>query len=489
MPNAELGGSGLICSKVGFGGYRISNESENHQAALESALLSGVNLIDTSANYTDGNSEKLIGDTLERLVKNKQLNREEMIVVTKAGYIQGQNWDRYESQLEAGSGFPEVWKVDNGLAHSIHPLFLADQLNRSLNRLKLSTIDIFLLHNPEYYFSYCQKNQIDPFEAKNNFYEQISKAFIYLESEVKSGRIRCFGISSNHFSYPADHPEFVSLDLILEIAKSVDAKHFKVVQMPVNLIESGAFVEENQADDLTVMKLAQKSQLGVLVNRPLNAMVENRLIRLSTFNENSEVIEVGSASWHRLISDIALDEQLLSDSLSDDSEIEAIKPKLLSCLQVLNPILDQMPKFESVEEWDAALFGYFLPRLEYGISIYQRSLNDPVLGESQIDGLVTHLQQLFIILTEFYRRRSNADRQPILNYVLDYLPQDWHCLNGLSAVAIRLLTDSPGVSCVLVGMRDVTYVAHVLTAVQESVSDPSEYVWQNLGSISTIIDA
>ena len=44
-------------SRVGFGAYRISIKSAEHHQALESALQLGENLIDTSANYCDGDSE------------------------------------------------------------------------------------------------------------------------------------------------------------------------------------------------------------------------------------------------------------------------------------------------------------------------------------------------------------------------------------------------------------------------------------------------
>ena len=40
------------------------------------ALTSGVNVIDTSTNYTDGLSEELIGETLEELIEEKEIARE-----------------------------------------------------------------------------------------------------------------------------------------------------------------------------------------------------------------------------------------------------------------------------------------------------------------------------------------------------------------------------------------------------------------------------
>lgn len=56
-----LGKTGWSVSPVGFGGYRIHDRVDEHREALKLALTSGCNLIDTSTNYGDGGSEKLIG--------------------------------------------------------------------------------------------------------------------------------------------------------------------------------------------------------------------------------------------------------------------------------------------------------------------------------------------------------------------------------------------------------------------------------------------
>ena len=58
-------------SQVGFGSYRVTLGNKTHEQALRQALQSGINLIDTSSNYGDGNAERLIGrvlgeDTLAR---------------------------------------------------------------------------------------------------------------------------------------------------------------------------------------------------------------------------------------------------------------------------------------------------------------------------------------------------------------------------------------------------------------------------------------
>lgn len=46
------------------------------------------------------------------------------------------------------------------MACCIHPAFIQDQLARSLERLNLATVDIYLLHNPEYYLSWASAQGI-----------------------------------------------------------------------------------------------------------------------------------------------------------------------------------------------------------------------------------------------------------------------------------------------------------------------------------------
>jgi hypothetical protein len=134
-----LGSTGLTTSRVGFGGYRVDDETPVHQEALEKALCNGCNLIDTSTNYTDGGSERCVGAVLGGLVRAGKLRREEVIVVSKIGYVQGTNLLLAQERDHAGQPFPEMVKYMEGCWHCIHPEWLGDQLQRSLSRLQLET--------------------------------------------------------------------------------------------------------------------------------------------------------------------------------------------------------------------------------------------------------------------------------------------------------------------------------------------------------------
>ena len=198
-----LGATGWTVSPAGFGTYRVANGIDAHHTALMKALSSGVNLIDTSSNYTDGASERLVGEVLEKACRDEILRREEVVVVSKIGYLQGRNYALSRQRKEEGRPVPELVPYADGLEHCIHPEFLADQLTRCLERLQLDTIDVLLLHNPEYYLGWADKSGMDRDEAREVFYGRIAAAFEYLETRVAAGQIQAYGISSNTFPVSA----------------------------------------------------------------------------------------------------------------------------------------------------------------------------------------------------------------------------------------------------------------------------------------------
>lgn len=286
-----LGRSGLTVSRVGFGCYRIGKREPEHRAALRAALLGGCNLIDTSTNYTDGESEQCVGVVLAELIAAGRIQREDVVLVSKAGYVQGQNLTLAAGRKADGRPFPEMVEYADDCWHCIHPEFLRDQLARSLERLGVQRLDVYLLHNPEYFLSDALKRAGggSTSQVREQFYERIREAFAHLEEEVMAGRLHCYGVSSNTFPQPSADPEFVSASQLLMVAREVararhgdpERHHFSVLQMPMNLYEGGAILEPNHGEE-AVLEFAASRDLGVLVNRPLNAF-RGGLVRLADF--------------------------------------------------------------------------------------------------------------------------------------------------------------------------------------------------------------
>lgn len=275
--------AGICISGAGFGCYRVDVRVEKHQEALTKALLSGINVIDTSANYADGGSERLVGKVLSNLIMAEKIKREEVVVVSKVGYLQGENYRLSQERKAAGRPFNDLVLYDEGLEHCIHPEFLAEQLTMSLERLGLERIDCYLLHNPEYYLQWAKQHKVPKATARAEYLHRIRAAFLQLEVEVEAGRISYYGVSSNTFPRPASHFDFTSLSDLWDIAQSLSPKHhFRVIQFPLNLFETAGVTEKNQPGGKSVVELAMEKGLGVLTNRPLNAIREERLVRLAS---------------------------------------------------------------------------------------------------------------------------------------------------------------------------------------------------------------
>jgi aryl-alcohol dehydrogenase-like predicted oxidoreductase len=267
-----------MVSRLGFGGYRVDDESPDYRVALEAALEGGINLLDTSSNYTEGGSERLIGGVL-RLQPEL---RPQVVVVSKAGYLQGTNLDRARAREQLGHPYAELVTYQEGLWHCIHPDFLEDQLELCCMRLSLEKLDVFLLHNPEYFLLDAKQKGTELKVAQAEFERRIEQAFEKLESLAKAGRIGWYGISSNTFAAPDSEYTAVSFGRMLELARKVGGEdhHFAVVQTPLNLLEPEA--AEGFSEHV------QQAGLGLLINRPLNCFVQQTLVRLADFESEEE---------------------------------------------------------------------------------------------------------------------------------------------------------------------------------------------------------
>ena len=266
--------------RIGFGSYRVDDGTPEHRRALVRALDRGCTLIDTSTNYTDGGSERLIGEVLAGRPGAPP------VLVSKIGYVQGQNLRLAFERERSGKPFPEMVRYMDGCWHCIHPEFLRDQLSRSRQRLGVERLDVCLLHNPEYFLSdAAHRGGGDLRTLRDEFYRRIGEAFAFFEERARAGEIGAYGVSSNTSTAPAGGEETTSVSRFLGAARRAggDGHRFRVLQLPMNLFESGAALEANTGEDgaRTALQEAAAAGLAVLVNRPLNAIVGHRLVRLS----------------------------------------------------------------------------------------------------------------------------------------------------------------------------------------------------------------
>ena len=482
-----LGDTQLTVSAAGFGGYRIASGVAVHAAALGDAFAGGINLVDTSANYADGGSEQLVGEVLGQLIEERRIRREQVVVVSKGGYIQGANETLRRQREAEGNPFEEVVDYAEGLGHCIHPDFLEDQIGRSLQRLNLETIDGYLLHNPEYYLGWAHKQGMGREAADREYYRRIEQAFVFLETEVSRGRIRFYGISSNTFPADADDPEFTSLDRVLSIAQSItDNNHFKLIQLPFNLFEPGAVLKKNQPGGRSVLQLARENRLGLLVNRPLNAFTRKRMVRLASIEVRSrldykEIIQRIKQLAH---SETRLWRKVLP---ALDTIPGGIKVRIKQQACFAESLKHHWRSFGSYERWREAKDGIFVPRIQ-GVMNYLQPLSDN--APDLADWIENHhhaLDQAFVAVASIYADDAVALEKRIVA-AINGADEEWSQPGTLSRKAIRALVSTAGVSAVLVGMRQPAYVAEVLRELRRPCHRAERIdAWQRLdGALATI---
>ena len=270
---------GVLFSSLGAGTYLGNPDVATDRAyteAIVAAVTSGVNVIDAAINYRFQRSERSIGQALVAL-ENAGIERCELVLCTKAGYLtpDGDMPADPREYFEREYVAPGILRAEEIAAgcHCLAPRFLEDQLERSLGNLGVEAVDVFYLHNPE--------TQL-PSVSRDDFRARIRGAFVFLETAVASGKIGAYGVATwNAFRQPADAPDFIALEELVEIARDVaDARnHFRFAQLPFNIAMAEALLQPNQPlEGRRVPLVTAAHHLGITVVGSA-ALLQGRLAR------------------------------------------------------------------------------------------------------------------------------------------------------------------------------------------------------------------
>lgn len=473
----KLGRTGFQTSVCGFGSYRVDYRVKEHNEALEYAIEHGINLIDTSSNYSDGGSEILIGNVIEKLVTEEKIDRDELIVISKGGYIQGENLALARQRESEGRPFEEVVKCSPDLWHCIHPDFLSDQITRSLERMKLEKIDVYLLHNPEYYLSYTYGSDIE--KLRNEYYRRICEAFIHLESEVVSGRILYYGVSSNTFGEDGERWNYTSLDRLLKIAGEISPdNHFAVVQLPLNLLEKdGAAANKVLQGGVSFLELSFKHGLGVVTNRPLNAIENNKIVRLADFPEKEDR---NADEVNHLIDEIRRQEEVIMNNYVEGMELSSKDRETIAEALSLSVILkNTMEKFQSANQFIEIKKQFFVPRANFAISEIFKYYPDDKDLINTLNYYATSVNILLDSVESIYARATNEKNRQFHAMLEPYFPKGDSDELSLSQKSVLMINSLTEVSSALIGMRSVAYVQDVLEGIRAPYRENVKQFWKS----------
>jgi len=231
----------LQVSSLGVGTYLGATDDASDRAYTEALIAAGeggINFFDAAINYRNQRSERAIGAALERL------ERDEIVVSTKAGFL----------TPGAVPDFLKPADVAGGM-HSMEPGFLADQIERSRANLRVDTIDIFYLHNPETQLGFC---------SRADFEERARRAFAMLERLAGEGKIRWYG-AATWDGFRKDNA--LDLTRLAQIAaEEGGAGHrFRFIQLPFNL----AMVEAFAGHPESVLETAARLGMAVVASATL----------------------------------------------------------------------------------------------------------------------------------------------------------------------------------------------------------------------------
>lgn len=261
------GAGELWLSSIGLGTYLgepDDSADQEYTQAIAAALQVGINVLDTAINYRHQRSERNIGAALAQLIGSGTLNRDEVLVCTKAGYL---SFDgdlpadprAYFQREYVEPGILDPSQIAGGM-HCMAPAYLENQIERSRRNLGLGTIDVFYVHNPE-----SQLADV----PRDVFSSRLRDAFAMLEQQVASGKLCYYGVATwGGFRLPEGSRDYLSLADLVILAREVGGgqHHFRFLQLPFNLAMPEAHGLHNQnSGEKKLPVLSAASQLGIAV--------------------------------------------------------------------------------------------------------------------------------------------------------------------------------------------------------------------------------
>jgi aryl-alcohol dehydrogenase-like predicted oxidoreductase len=264
----------LTLSNVGIGTY-LGNPDSNTDVLVENAvkqsILAGINVIDTAINYRSQKAERSVGKAIATLINEGKINRDEVFISTKNGYVTNdgdirEDFWSYVNREYVKTGIIKANDISSG-HHCMTVPYLEDQLNRSRKNLGLDCIDLIYLHN-------AVEGQIQDI-TKTQFMNNLKNVFEFYESQRQKGTIKFYGLATwECFRVKKDDSQFLLLSNVLELAKQTGGINhgFRFIQLPFNMYLDQAYMLKNQqvdGKDISILEAAKLYNIGVFTSVPL----------------------------------------------------------------------------------------------------------------------------------------------------------------------------------------------------------------------------
>jgi hypothetical protein len=225
--------------------------------------------------------------------------------------------------------------------------------------------------------------------------------------------------------------------------------------------------------------------VGVLVNRPLNAMAGRGMLRLVDVPAEAAAVDLDEQT--RVVAE--LEEEYRRDIASQLQAAEgSVPPEEFFAWST--ELAGAAEHVQGREHWDALEAQRIGPRLMRSLQALDHALTGP-LAETWRGWRARYTPELHKMLRELRRRASQRSRKELtaVSGALDpVLPGDSRG-EGLARKALWVVASTPGVSSVLVGMRSEAYVRDALGVLEwPALSDP-EAAFRSLDGVVASPDA
>ncbi len=229
-------------SNFAFGTYKFSDVNIQHVEAFKEALRNGIDVVTTSSS--NEMVEQSVGNVLSTIEDTQNIE-----IVSKYRFSQN---------------------LDEMLSNSIE---------------NLGRVDCYLVEGIEELMVEDIKNGVDRDDMLDKIYAKFFDTFLDLETYVKDGKIKSYGISSEGFSQPTNSKLFLPYEDLVTLAQDAanevrNEKHsLSTVELPINIMET---------EGLKCAKWAKNNSLRVFSTRPLSGYKNEKMYRIAEYDESRE---------------------------------------------------------------------------------------------------------------------------------------------------------------------------------------------------------
>ena len=207
-------------------------------------------------------------------------------------------------------------------------------------------------------------------------------------------------------------------------SQGIARHHFAVLQCPMNLYEAGALMTPNTGKDQreTVLEMAQREGIAVLVNRPLNAMPTKKsgVIRLADFPIEGDPVD--------------FDQQCRTVGALEDEYRKTIAPAFQHSGQGMAPadfftwaieLTRVRPQIQGLEHWEQIEHQMIAPHVNQVMQALSRQLTGTAAEqwEAWRDRYVPQLLTLLSGLRREATERSRAKTASVAAALDPLLPE------------------------------------------------------------------